>query len=193
MVRFARGQVQVVSEDSKAKWGSILWRVACIFAVAVFLMSIFNPFLGVNWGGLEISDYFSTWPGEMWSFKQNFVYLDISGPAAFAYVERSFVQYWLQNWNIGVASWTGYALMAMFLLQALTIASGVVAMSKNSRVPMFLSITSNTLIVVLMSTISWCMDGRYARRLLSGFWFTLLSIPIFIFVVVVYCHFVHKF
>jgi hypothetical protein len=109
------------------------------------------------------------------------------------YVERSFDQYWLQNWNIGVGSWIGYSMMAMFLLQALTIASGVITIMKNSRVLMLLPTLSNTVVVVLMSTISWSMSDSYVRKFLPGFWLTLLSIPIFLSAIVVYCHIVREF
>lgn len=193
MFKFTHDQVQIGSKDLKMKWASILWRVVTISAIVVFLISIFNPFLNAVWRGLRIPEYFSSWPGEMWSFEQLFYYFDIAGPAALVYVERSFDQYWLQDWSVGVASWTGYALMTIFLLQALTIASGVITIVKNNRVLILLPTVSSTLVAALMSIISWSMSYSYEKKLLPGFWLTLLSIPIFLSAIVVYSHFAREF
>jgi hypothetical protein len=173
------------SIDSKVRWGNVLWRILIAFACAIFLTSILNPFLDAHWTGLRIPEVYSSLPGEMWSFKQHFYYWNIFGPTL-AYVELSFGQYWFQDWHMGIASWTGYALMSIFILQVLTIALGIFLIFKSNRSSIPLPIVLNTLVVILMSVVSNGMKEDFARTFQPGFWLALLSIAPFLLAAVAY-------
>jgi hypothetical protein len=165
-------------------------------ACAVLAISIFNPFLSAraDFGGFWIPEYYpefySDWPGVMWSFRQSFVILPMNWSGTVSYVEVSLGQYWLQFWGTGITGWTGYTLMLIFVLQVSTIVSGFLAILKNNPTSIILSPVFNLLMVILASLVYWSMEESFWREkeLLFGFWLFITStIMFFIAVVVHYC------
>jgi len=173
------------SIDLKVRWGNVLWRILIAFACAIFLTSILNPFLVTYWVGLRIPEVYSSWPGEMWSYKQHFYYWNMFGPIRVR-VELFFGQYWFQDWHMGIASWTSYALMSIFILQVLTIALGIFLIFKGNRSSITLPIVLNTLVVILMAVVSDGMKEDFGRTFQLGFWLALLSIAPFLLAAVAY-------
>jgi hypothetical protein len=173
--------------SSKMQPRSMLWRILILVGCVIFLESMLNPFLTAYWTGIRIPESHSSWPGEMWSFKQQFYYLRGS-LATVPLVELSFGEYWLQDWYnwYGFASWTGFALVLMFSLQVLAIAFGSFAIFKNSRSVILLPALLNSLIAVLMITVFNGMSDGYAKTFHIGFWFTLLSSAQFLLASIIY-------
>ena len=184
MDEFGRGLTPTSSAASKTRLRNVLWRVMIVFGCAILLTSVLNSFLDAHWIGPRIPESFSSWPWEMWSFKQHFYYWHMFSPTL-AHVERSFGQYWFQDWD-GVASWTGYALMLMLVLQVLTIVLGIFVIFKSTRSSILLPALLNSMIVILIIVISNGMAEDYARTFQPGFWLTLLSIAPFPFAAAVY-------
>lgn len=184
--------VSVQTAGFMARWGNTLWRVVVVFSCAVFLVSIFSPFLRADFAGFYIPGYetgfFSSWPGEMWSFKQIFFVWGPSGLAQPSGFVVFFSDYWLQYWGLGATSWTGYALMAMFVLQVLTVVSCFLVFVKNSRILIILPVAFSSPIVILASLIDGSLNGNLTRgtKLQLGFWLTLVSTIMFFIAVVAY-------
>ncbi len=167
--------------SSKRQVRKVLWRILIITGCVIFLASMLNPFLKAHWTSLGIIESQSSWPGEMWSFKQQFYYLRGS-LSTLPHVELSFGQYWLQDWDnwYGVAGWTGYALVFMFLLQVLTITSCTIVIFKSSLYLILLPTFLSSLIGVLIIAVSNATLEGYTRTFQLGFWLTLLSIASFL-------------
>jgi len=186
MDEFEQGITPISSAGSKTRLRNVVWRVMMVFGCVILLTSVLNPFLNAHWIGLRIPESSTSWPGEMWSFKQLFYYWDMLGPTTFARVELSFGQYWFQEWHRRAASWTGYALMLMLVLQVLTIVLGIFVIFKSTRSSILLPALLNSTIVILIIVISNGMAEDYARTFQPGFWLTLLSIVPFLFAAAVY-------
>lgn len=183
---FGQALTPISSAGSKTQLRNVVWRVMMAFGCAILLTSVFNPFLNAHWIGLQIPGSASSWPGEMWSFRQHFYcWRSDMFDRRLARVERSFGQYWLQDWR-EIASWTGYALMLMLVLQVLTIVLGIFVIFKSTCSSILLPALLNSMIAVLIIVISNSMSKYYARTFQLGFWLTLLSIAPFLFAAAVY-------
>lgn len=148
---------------------SLLFCACCVFPV-----SILNPFLTVNY-------YFSSW-GYM-PVIRNFTITYWSYMASFPSTEYIALLggYWFNDFDPALARFLGvsWILVAMFLLQILTLTSGILSLLK-ARKMRIISFVSSAITVLLMIQVYARIGGVSLKIYQLGYWFAYPSIFLFL-------------
>jgi hypothetical protein len=154
----------------------IVLRIIGASACALFILSIFLPFLQVQWYDRGIPEAIFG-PEALWSFKETYKHGYMGGHVVVE--EYWFASYWSRGFSIRLGYWVGPFLIFMLEAQAFTVLFAVLAILK-VRHNLFLSATIlNAFTTFCMWFVSYAIDSWYAITFQIGFWLTFFSATLF--------------
>jgi len=157
------------------RFSSFLSDYLLLCAYCIFLVSILNPFLVASyyfssWGFMPVIRNFSV---TYWSYK------------AFSNTEDEFFlsDYWFNDADPALADYLGisWVLVAIFLLQILTLISGIISLLKIRKIRI-IPLVSSVIIVLLMIQVyaKTSEVGLGLKTYQLGYWLTYPSIFLFL-------------
>ena len=153
-------------------------RVLGASACALFIVSIFLPFLQAQWVGLRIPEAYIG-PTVLWSFKETHEYGYMG--QGIVVEEWWFADHWSRGeFGPGLGSWVGPFLIFMFEAQVFTVLFAALAIFK-VKPYLFLSPTiPNVFTIFCMWFVSYALGSWYAKTFEAGFWLTFPSATLFL-------------
>ena len=130
------------------KWLAIL---STLIALSVFLFSIVSSFYGWGFTLLEASG------ATYWSYRANFFFSSL----AFHSWQYMFFNYWFNSINQGQIGFLGMSWipLAIFVMQALTLAFGCASLAINRIIIRFVPVCSSSTVLALMSYVGYRLSS----------------------------------
>jgi len=150
------------------KWLMIL---STLIALFVFLFSVLSPFYHISLSGFEY------WDGTYWSYKADHTIVLYARSSS----QSWFFDYWFDANNLSYISglWISWVPLAIFVVQALTLAFGCASFVTNRRiissVPVCLSLT----VLALMSYVGSRLSPNYVGGYQLGYYLVYPSVALF--------------
>jgi len=154
----------------------IALRIIGASACALFILSIFLPFLQAQWFGGGIPEEVSG-PQVLWSFKETDEHGYMGGRVVVD--ELWFADYWSRGFSLRLGYWVGPCLIFMLEAQAFTVLFAALAIFKVKPYLFLSSAILNAFTTFCMWFVSYALDSWYARTFQAGFWLTFCSATLF--------------
>jgi hypothetical protein len=146
-------------------------------ACALFILSIFVPFLQAQWIDGRIPEVFPG-PEALWSFKEAYEYGYLG--RGVIREEYWFAYYWGRGFSLGLGYWIGSFLIFMFEAQFFTVLFAGLAIFKLKPYLILSSLILNAFTIFCMWFVSYALDSYYEIAFQTGFFLPFCSATLFL-------------